>query len=507
MRNRGTLLIYIAGASVLGLFGCNSGSSSSGKSVYFGPGSAPNSPTAAASLGAGAGTLTVVSPLNNPRGGHTTTALSDGRVLVTGGEGDPNAAVGLIGGQHTEAEIYDPIGNVWELVSAVAANQGNPDLGRMMDTTNAFPTGRTEHTAVVAQSGLVVIAGGIGYDTLNGAGQPNFPTPLQSAYVFDPNTSAFTKVADMPVPRYFHLGIQTVTGEIIEAAGFNAYRAGAFGSGQQSLKSADLFNPGTGAWESLGGTPNAPAFSDGHTWGNFINIGQDSFLVNGVHVDDLTQVQQFTEMNVHGIQPGVVMPGTTGSGGGFAGRGEIFDPQARNFAPGPTPLREPTPSGVMLGGAATLGSGDVFFAGGENLTPTRDVRFFGALFTTELLDFNSKTFSVGPELNSSGPVVPPAVPPPTSIPRTGLECVAIGQTGDVLVVGGLTPGQQGPFLNPLTEVYSQPFNVMIGTITLNAGRHDHGAVSLIGGLQSDILLVGGLTEQMAPIADVEVWQR
>ena len=136
----------------------------------------------------------------------------------------------------------------------------------------------------------------------------------------------------------------------------------------------------------------------------------------------------------------------------------------------------------------------------------QDTRFVGALFSTEALDPVTRVFTAGPFMGSSAPP-PPNAPAPLPFPRTGVECVEIAGSADVLIVGGLTPDQMGtPVANPESEVWNPFTNLMIGVLNMNTPRHDHGAVQL-NPADNRILIVGGLDDQMVPIADVELWNR
>ena len=92
------------------------------------------------------------------RGGHTSTTLKDGRILVTGGWTNTTPSNVLM-----SAELY-----------ASATGKFSP--------TGALPEVRTNHTATLLQDGRVLIVGGFGGPTA---------TPLASAELFDPKTGRF----------------------------------------------------------------------------------------------------------------------------------------------------------------------------------------------------------------------------------------------------------------------------------------------------------------------------
>jgi hypothetical protein len=119
--------------------------------------------------------------LNRARGGHTATLLTDGRVLIVGGE-DAN-------GFMTEAEILDPSTNTF----SVSGNLSTP---------------RADHTATRLSDGRVLIAGGRGT-----------PGLLNSTEIFDPTTSAFTSGPNLIGARSGHSATLLNDGQIVVIGG------------------------------------------------------------------------------------------------------------------------------------------------------------------------------------------------------------------------------------------------------------------------------------------------
>src|SRR5215470_12509941 len=129
-----------------------------------------------------------VLPLDNlavPRTGHTATALSDGRILITGGR---DAAGNLV----AASEIFDP---ETQTSSASAA----------------LNTARVDHSATVLADGRVLVAGGTG---ASGA--------LSSAEIFDPAhpENGFQPVASaMSTARTKHTATLLNDGHVLIAGG------------------------------------------------------------------------------------------------------------------------------------------------------------------------------------------------------------------------------------------------------------------------------------------------
>jgi len=135
------------------------------------------------------------------RRGHTMTRLSDGRVLLAGGETNPNCPQGPT----VLVNVYDPGTRTW--------SSGPP-----------LPMGLSEHAAVLLEDGRLLVAGG-----------------GNRAFLFDPGSDGWSEVGTMSVVRY---------GAALELLpGGDALIAG--GSGSSAL--TERFHPQSQVW-SPGGT-------------------------------------------------------------------------------------------------------------------------------------------------------------------------------------------------------------------------------------------------------------
>jgi serine/threonine protein phosphatase PrpC len=119
------------------------------------------------------------------RADHTATPLSDGRVLVAGGEGEGSKDV-------VSAELYDP-----------ATGKFSP--------TGSMATAREFHTATPLSDGRVLIAGG-----------GSFSTAFASAELYDPATGKFSPTGSMTTARYKHTATLLSDGRVLMAGGYHA---------------------------------------------------------------------------------------------------------------------------------------------------------------------------------------------------------------------------------------------------------------------------------------------
>jgi hypothetical protein len=137
-------------------------------------------------------------------GGATATRLLDGRVLVAGG-----------GRNDASAELYDPATGTWT------------GTGNMI-------TGRHQFTATLLADGKVLVAGG---QALGGK-----DPMLASAELYDPASGAWTATGSMTQPRGGHRAALLPDGKVLVAGGYSGVNQPTWPG------SAELYDPGTGAW-------------------------------------------------------------------------------------------------------------------------------------------------------------------------------------------------------------------------------------------------------------------
>jgi hypothetical protein len=106
-------------------------------------------------------------PLLTARSGQTATLLSNGKVLVAGGQTNVDLTTAA-------AEQYDPATGAWTM-------------------TGPMNAGRAHHTATMLPNGQILVAGG--YSSGTGA--------LSSAELYDPAAGIWTVTGAMDSPRFF----------------------------------------------------------------------------------------------------------------------------------------------------------------------------------------------------------------------------------------------------------------------------------------------------------------
>jgi hypothetical protein len=142
---------------------------------------------------------------------HSATLLSNGKVLVVGGQ-----RVGAPFETFTSAELYDPATGTWS-------------------ATGNITTARANHVAFRLQNGKVLIVGGTNNESR---------TRLRSAELYDPVSGTWSVTDSMRVARDIPSGTLLSDGRVLVAGGSGT------GTNLDALESAELFDPATGRWTS-----------------------------------------------------------------------------------------------------------------------------------------------------------------------------------------------------------------------------------------------------------------
>jgi hypothetical protein len=155
------------------------------------------------------GTWAHTGSLNFPRIGHTATLLTNGQVLVAGGEDSQSHLIAA-------SELYNPATGTWAVTGSLA-------------------TPRIDHTATLLANGEVLVAGGVstGY--------------IASAELYNPSTGQWSATGSMSVSRAFAGAALLRNGQVLLAGGSNLEGT--------SNTTAELFTPVTGKWTATTDMP------------------------------------------------------------------------------------------------------------------------------------------------------------------------------------------------------------------------------------------------------------
>ena len=169
------------------------------------------------------GQWTNTGALISGRIGHTATLLSDGQVLVTGGQSVTRMPNGAHFNEGASTEVFNPAAGKWRL-------------------TGAMNQGRSSHTATLLPDGKVLVAGGA----------TNSVIRLSSAELYDPKTEQWTNTASMKFVRGNHTATLLTNGLVLVAGGWNEDHNFRFDS--------ELYDPTSGKWSMTGVMPHEARF-------------------------------------------------------------------------------------------------------------------------------------------------------------------------------------------------------------------------------------------------------
>jgi len=276
--------------------------------------------------------VNVMGAMNEPRAGHQTTALNDGRLLITGG---------------CKRDSCEQVLESSELFDAIA---------RTFRPAGAMTTPRVSHAAIRLPDGRVLIVGGW-------TGR----AATAQVEIYDPATSAFTAAIPLHSARISPAAAALPDGRVLIAGGES--RTGS------ALSSAEIFDPRTNAaglasaMTAARNRNTATALADGRVLIVGGVSGRGRYLSTAEVYDPATRAfRRVGDMAMprhkHGavrLADGRVMiVGGENSDGRLAAT-EIFDPASNRFTPGPrlASAHYKLPDAIVL-----LRDGAVLVAGG-----------------------------------------------------------------------------------------------------------------------------------------------
>jgi large repetitive protein len=313
--------------------------------------------------------------MNVARVGHTATLLSNGQVLVAGGD---NSALG--GGYLSSAELYNPSTGSWTI-------------------TGSMTTARQSHQAVLLSKGQVLVAGG-----------NNASGTLASAELYNPATGTWTATGSMITARYGFSLTLLPNSEVLAVQG----------------TSAELYNPATGTWTATGsptssvGGPNAALLLNGQVLaiGESINTPSELYdpstgTWSATGSTGTTMPNPITPRLLSGD---VFATGSFASGAASYSTAALYDPSTGQFT------LENGPCSCRGFNGALLQTGKVLVAGGFITVHKLPYNITESITSAELWDPSTQAWTSTGNLNIS----------------RGAESLTILANGKVLVAGGAT---------------------------------------------------------------------
>src|ERR1019366_3477397 len=296
------------------------------------------------------------------------------------------------------------------VTAALGAVSGSTTLtaAQLFVPTGSLNTARYYHSATLLNTGVVLVAGGIG-PVPGGTGTLG---ELASAELYNPGTGTFTLTGSLNAARYEHTATMLPTGEVLIAGGYGS--AGV-------LPSAELYNPATGTFTPTTGSLNAARFDATATLlpngmvliaggadangplssGELYNLATGTFTLTTGSLNTARSSAAATLLDTGLV---LIADGYNYSTTGPLSSAELYNPIAGTFSATGSQARS-----ASLGTATLLTNGSVLFA--------------GSLYNASAAEFYSPasgTFSVATELNT---------------PRD-LQTATLLPNGAVLIAGG-----------------------------------------------------------------------
>ena len=155
------------------------------------------------------GSWSFVGEISTPRDGVAATLLSNGSVLIVGGDDGS----GTDGSVRASAEVFDPTTGQW----SSAGSMSQPRQG---------------HSLVLLDDGTALVAGGDAGDD-----------PFQSVEIYDPSSGTWSGTEDMADARERFAAVLLEDGRVLVAGG---------GGESGRLVSAEIYDPASSSWSSTG---------------------------------------------------------------------------------------------------------------------------------------------------------------------------------------------------------------------------------------------------------------
>jgi hypothetical protein len=288
------------------------------------------------------GAWTTTSSMANERARHTASLLSDGGVLVVGGEDNSGDGAATF----ARAELYDPVARTWT-------------------STGSLHTGRMSHAASVLLDGRVLVTGGF---------VPLSSDPLgvtASAEIYDPRTGAWTQTASMSTRRSNHTSTLLDNGQVLISGGYD-YSTGL------TLSGAEIYDPLASTWTSAGtmSSPRAELVATKLADGRVLVTGGSPDNYDAVASTNLFDPgtrtwQTVADMGAKRLghvatllnSGKVLVAGGFNTGSRQLASTEIFDPTTGRWMP-TADMTVPREDGI----ATLLNNGAVLVTGGEGVT-------------------------------------------------------------------------------------------------------------------------------------------
>ncbi len=332
-------------------------------------------------------TNSIMAPIQTARHAHTATLLNTGEVLIAGGYSTVSPFLSTI---ENSVELFDPNTPSWQALPRMKSGRAehsatllsNGDVlvagGEIVtpqpwetklkeaelfhaDTQQWTPVApmhhaRSAHAATPLLNGKILVTGGFGETAV-----------LMASEIFDPATQQWTEINPMLNPRGAHQATRLPDGRVLVTGGYD---------GLADSNKAEIFNPGTGQWQQVG-TMNV---SRSRHLSTLLPDGRVMVAGDAIYVEFFNPNTLSFEVDSEAIILLSHMAGTLLSSGQFLASGGVSDTLFNNgiylYDPASRWVNgQPTNEARADAGVALLEGGDILVTGGQGR--------FGPLATVE----------------------------------------------------------------------------------------------------------------------------
>ena len=290
------------------------------------------------------------SAMTDTRREHSSTLLSDGRVLITGGQA---------GDVQSSAEIYDPILNHWNSAAPMSR-------ARFRHTTNLLADGRA------------IVIGGSDNSAI-----------LTNAEIYNPASNNWIAASSMSSARYNHTATLLADGRVLVVGGAGV---------SSILSSAEIFDPRTNSWSPAASMSTSRSEQSATLLGNgrvlvVGGIGRDTAEIYDPIANSWSPAASMsTARGSHTatlLTDGrVLVAGGSPDGSNVLSSTQVYDPATNSWS-------APVSMGTARSGhtATLVSDGRVVVAGGFNASGSD-------LATTDIYNPATNNWSAGASLNT-----------------------------------------------------------------------------------------------------------
>ncbi len=227
------------------------------------------------------GAWTTLPTMSNFRAAHSANLLPDGRVLITGGTKGNSAheltnVLDLLGTSLKDSQIFDPATNSWS---------SGPNL----------PEPKAGHGAITLADDRILISGGITHVTIFGIPIPDFSS---QASIYDPATNSFSSAGGIGTKRALFAETLLPDGRvaILAGAGGDIFNVG-------PIRQCNVYDPTTNSASGLSNLPGGRAFGHSVSLGNGMVMfmgGASGDLIDPIPESDVYMIDAYANNLVTG---------------------------------------------------------------------------------------------------------------------------------------------------------------------------------------------------------------